>query len=137
MNFKYLLIASCKEDGYWDTSGHCHWRKPAFDYSEEFEKNEEGEKYLTEDLADILHKHPKCDHKIYVILDYETYEDTYNEECKQIETIESDAKLLARELQDKDFLKAAEEVKLRRENMLAEEERKDLAILKQLKEKYE
>ena len=41
---KYLLVTHCDEDGYWDTSGYCHWKQYEFFNESEFELDDKSNK---------------------------------------------------------------------------------------------
>ena len=72
MKLKYLLTMYCEEQGYWDTSGYCHWREKAFHNREEFDlDDEEG---LIKAIASFVEEYPKGEYEIYVIQPDEEHE---------------------------------------------------------------
>ena len=129
----YLLIMNCKEDGYWDTSGYCHWSTPAF-YSEcKFELDDEES--LIKSIASFISEYPKGDHEIYIVKDFDWYD---NEEQKDyLNNINQKASELAKQItkekEQKEKLKRLKE----REKAHNEQVERDLKKLQELKEEYE
>lgn len=141
MKVKYLLAMDCDEQGYWDTSGYCHWRKNAYHRREEFDfDDEEG---LTKAIACFIEEYPQGDYEIYVIQSYREWnEDKFeleqdDEHERKIANIGQKAKSLAQKIKEEKRLKEKEEENKR---IIAESKRikeQDLKKLEELKAKYE
>lgn len=62
---KYLLITYCNEDGYWDTSGHCHWSTPSIVQESEFELDNTED--LIRSIASFKFQYPNGQVSLYKI----------------------------------------------------------------------
>lgn len=129
----YLLIAKCEEQGYWDTSGYCHWSKPAFYSEDKFELNDEQS--LIDSIAKFISDYPNGEYEIYIVKEIDWYD---NEEQKEYlskihekakdlsEKIIAEAELLEQELRILERIRAEQDAI-----------NKDLKKLEELKKKYE
>lgn len=129
---KYLVIMTCAQEGYWDTSGYCHWKKEAVFRESEFDlDDEEG---LTKAIGHFKFQNPNGDVSIYKIekADWGSEDPFYQKTLELLDKSEDKA------LQYKiaDDLAQKEKAKAKR---LAEDEQAkayELEQLRKLQEKY-
>lgn len=130
---KYLLVMSCKKDGYWDTSGYCHWSKPAYHNTATFElSDEEG---LVKAIGHFKEEYPKGDYEIYVTKNFDWYD--HKEQREYLNQLGYKGESLAKEIAKEKHLKEAEKKKRQIEIDNEKLIQKELEQLKKLKEKYE
>lgn len=143
MKLKYLLIMHCGEQGYWDTSGYCHWSKPAFYKTEQFELNQkEG---LIKCLAEFIEQYPQGEYEIHLVHpykdwdydDYTEWKDNCEEQESQITSIEEDALLMSKKIAEQKKIEEREKVRKEKDIAIEREKQRELKLLAQLKEKYE
>jgi len=130
---QYLLVASCKKDGYWDTSGYCHWSKPAVYLESTFNLNdEEG---LIKAIGCFKEEYPNGDYEIYVVKNFDWYD--HEEQREYIRQLGYKGEGLAKEISKEKLMleKEKEDKKLAIEKEAQRE--RDLKLLNELKEKYE
>lgn len=131
----------CDEQGYWDTSGYCHWRKKAYHRREEFDfDDEEG---LTKAIACFIEEYPQGDYEIYVIQSYREWnEDKFeleqdDEHESKIANIRQKAISLAQKIKEEKRLKEIEEKNKQKAKEQERIKQQDLKKLEELKAKYE
>ena len=125
MGMKYLVIMTCAQEGYWDTSGYCHWKKEAVFIELEFDlDDEEG---LIKAIGYFKFQNPKGDVSLYKILDM-SWDDS-NDIIKK-----ADPLIKQLEIEEE----KAEKEKTKKEKELSDQKARarDLEQLKNLKEKY-
>lgn len=116
---------TCAQEGYWDTSGYCHWKKEAVFRESEFDlDNEEG---LTKAIANFKFENPKGDVSVYKIEEM-TWDDS-NDIIKK-----SDPLIKQLEIEEE----IAEKEKARKEKEASAQRAKtyELEQLRKLQEKY-
>jgi hypothetical protein len=141
MKTKYLLTMYCEEQGYWDTSGYCHWQKSAYHNREEFDlDDEEG---LIKAIAYFVQEYPQGDYEIYVIQSYrewcvDEWEWTRDEEHEnKMANIRKESINLAEKIKQE---KKAKEIEARNKKLQEEKEaekQRELKLLAELKAKHE
>jgi hypothetical protein len=141
MKTKYLLAMHCEEQGYWDTSGHCHWREKAYHSHEEFGlDDEEG---LIKAIAWFRAEYPKGEYEVYVI---QSYREWCEDEWEWIRDEEHENKI--NEIMQKSFNltekikeeKRAKEIEAKNKKLQEEKEaqkQRELKLLVELKAKHE
>jgi hypothetical protein len=130
---QYLLVVSCEEDGYWDTSGYCHWSKPAVHLESTFDLNDEED--LIKAIGCFKEEYPNGDYEIYVVKNFDCYE--HEEQKEYLLQLCYKGEDLAKEI-------AKEKIRLEKEKKDKElvrqqeaQKERDLKLLNELKEKYE
>ncbi len=116
---------TCAQEGYWDTSGYCHWKKEAVFRESEFDlDNEEG---LIKTIANFKFEYPRGDISLYKILDI-SWDDS-NDIIKK-----ADPLIKQLEIEEE----KAEKEKARKEKEASAQKAKDrdLEQLRKLQEKY-
>lgn len=122
---KYLLVMHCDEDGYWDTSGYCHWKKDEFFNESEFELDDkEG---LLRAIANFKFEYPNGDLYLYKI--EEMSWDDSNNIIQEADPIIKDLKMKAN-IAEKEKKKKEQEASAQRQKA------NDLEQLRKLQEKY-
>jgi hypothetical protein len=141
MKTKYLLTMHCQEQGYWDTSGYCHWRKNAFHSHEEFDlDDEEG---LIKAIASFAEEYPEGEYEVYVIQSYrewceDEWEWTQDEEHEnKMNEIMQKSFNLTEKIKEEKRAKEIAEKKAKQEKEAARVKEQELEALRKLKEKYE
>jgi len=141
MKTKYLLTMHCKEQGYWDTSGYCHWREKAYHSHEEFGlDDEEG---LIKAIAWFRAEYPKGEYEVYVIQSYREWcEDEWEwirdeEHENKINEIMQKSFNLTEKIKQEKIAKEIAEKKAKQEKEAARVKEQELEALRKLKEKYE
>ena len=141
MKLKYLLIMHCQEQGYWDTSGYCHWSIPAFYNTEQFDLDQEQD--LIQCLATFIEKYPPGEHEIHLVHPYKhwSYDDDEWEAEQQtydkILNIECEAMALSKKIAEQKKIKEKEKAQKEKDTAIQQEKEKELKLLAKLKEKYE
>lgn len=141
MELAYLLTMHCEEDGYWDTSGHCHWHRPYFCQNKQFDLNNTDD--LIQTLGRFIESYPGGQYKIYLIQCYEWWnEDEFQYErdevySQKINSIEQQAIKLSKKINEDKKVKKIELDKAKAAQAKAEEKKRELELLEKLKEKYE
>lgn len=141
MKLAYLLTMYCEEDGYWDTSGHCHWRRKHFCENKEFDLNDTDD--LIQTLGQFIESYPEGQYKIYLIQCLEWWnEDEFQYErdevySQKINSIEQQAIKLSEKINEDKKVKKIELDKAKAAQAKAEEKKRELELLEKLKEKYE
>jgi len=141
MKLKYLLTMHCEEQGYWDTSGYCHWRKNAFHSHEEFDlDDEEG---LIKAIAYFAEEYPNGEYEIYIIESRKYWdEDEFmwfqdEEHENKMANIRKESINLAEKIKQE---KNAKEIEARNKTLQEEKEaekQRELKLLAELKAKHE
>jgi hypothetical protein len=141
MKTKYLLTMHCKEQGYWDTSGYCHWKKSAYHNHEEFDlDDEEG---LIKAIACFRAEYPKGEYEIYIIESRKYWDEDEFMWCQDEEhenkmaNIRKESINLAEKIKQE---KKAKEIEARNKQMIKDQEfikQKELKLLAELKAKHE
>jgi hypothetical protein len=126
MELRYLLILNVNEEGYWDTSGYCEWRKPARHATQEFTFDDDGRDRLIQTAGRFIHERPKGTYFIYII-------DPSMELDKEHELIKEYR--LGLDLEEKKKLAEKQRQVKETENRKAVE--RDLKLLAELKARYE
>lgn len=122
---KYLIVMHCDEDGYWDTSGHCHWSKPEFFRESEFDLDEKED--LIKAIANFKFEYPKGDVSVYKI-EKMTWDES-NDIIKEADPLIKDL-CLEKEREDRRRVAIAQEDAAKRQKAY------DLEQLRKLQEKY-
>lgn len=141
MKLKYLLITRCEEQGYWDTSGHCHWSIPAFYNTEQFDLDQSDS--LVKSLAEFIEKYPPGEYEIYVIKPYREYNydddewEVEKESHDKILDIECEAIALSKKIAEQKKIEEKEKLKKRMIIDAEQEKQRELKLLAQLKAKHE
>lgn len=129
----YLLIARCEEDGYWDTSGYCHWSKPAFYSESKFELDDEES--LIDSIAKFMSDYPRGEYELYIVKEIDWYD---NEEQKEyFSKIHRKARDLSEKIKEEAELRKKELQTLERKRAEQDTISRDLKKLEELKRKYE
>lgn len=141
MKTKYLLTMYCEEQGYWDTSGYCHWRKNAFHSHEEFDlDDEEG---LIKAIAFFVEEYPNGKYEIYIIESRKYWdEDEFmwfqdEEHENKMANIRKESINLVEKIKQE---KKAKEIEARNKKLQEEKEaekQRELKLLAELKAKHE
>lgn len=141
MKLKYLLTMHCEEQGYWDTTGHCHWRKNAYHSHEEFGLDDEER--LIKAIACFRAEYPKGEYEVYFI---QSYQEWCEDEWEWISDAEHENKMneimqksfnLTEKIKEEKRAKEIAEKKARQEKEAARVKEQELEALRKLKEKYE
>lgn len=125
----------CDEQGYWDTSGYCHWSKKAYHRREEFDlDDEEG---LTKAIACFIEEYPQGEYEIYVIQSYREWNKQDDEHESKIANIGQKAISLAQKIKEEKRLKEIEEKNKQKAKEQERIKQQELKKLEELKAKYE
>lgn len=130
---RYLLVMSCKKDGYWDTSGYCYWSKPAYHNESTFELNEEEE--LVKAIGCFKEEYPNGDYEIYVVKNFDRYD--HEEQREYLRQLGYKGEELAKVIAEENRKKELEKKKAEKEALEERFKQEELEQLKKLKEKYE
>lgn len=131
----------CQEQGYWDTSGYCHWSIPAFYNTEQFDLDQEQD--LIQRLATFIEKYPQGEHEIHLIHPYKDYnydddEWEINEQTHdKILDIECEAMDLSKKIAEQKKIEEKEKLKKKIATEAEQEKQRELKLLAQLKAKHE
>ena len=127
---KYLLIKSANSDGYWDTSGHCHWHRK--EHYEEIKFDLDEEEAIINSIGRFMSEYPNGEVSLYKIEDIEWGTEEYN----RFDAIIACGKIRGEELKKEEEEKTRQrEIEIEQLRKKREEER-ELAQLKKLQEKY-
>lgn len=127
---KYLLIKSADSDGYWDTSGHCHWHRK--EHYEEIKFDLDEEEAIINSIGRFMSEYPNGEVSLYKIEDIEYDTKEYDHLQDIISYGKNRSKLITAEKEKKKKQKEAEEIAISKKR----EEERELAQLKKLQEKY-
>ena len=141
MKLKYLLIMLCQEQGYWDTSGYCHWSKLAFYNTEQFDLNKEED--LIKCLACFIEEYPLGEYEIHLVHPYKDW--NYDEDelevgekiHNKILNIECEAIALSRKIAEQKELDKKAKIQKQRIDDAEQKKQEELKLLAQLKAKHE
>jgi hypothetical protein len=130
---QYLLVMHCDKQGYWDTSGYCHWSKPALHRKSTF--NLDDEEGLIKAIGCFKEEYPNGDYEIYVIKNFDWYD--HKEQREYLRQLGDKGEDLAKVISKERRIK--EEEKQRNDLLITKEyeKQKELDQLRKLKEKYE
>ena len=133
---KILVVMDCPRDGYWDTSGHCHWEKPAIHRVEEFgecvwDDDEEAWKArAVREIAEFLLERPKGTVDVYRLHDTDDGDDIGMELLNSAHTVK-------RAKEEAEAIEAKRKADEERARKAEEKKKQELAMLKHLKGKYD
>ena len=127
---KYLLVKFAARDGYWDTSGYCHWSKE--EYFRETEFDLDDEQGIIDSIGEFRSEYPRGEIYLYKIENTEWGSDGCNHIQDIIATGVDAGKTLIVEKEKKIKQREIEIERLRKKR----EEECELAQLKKLQEKY-
>lgn len=129
--YNYLLTSFCPQDGYWDTSGYCHWSKDAQFYQESFDLDDEDG--LAKALADLKHDH--AEYSISIVKNLDWHDD--EQIVEHISNIEERADEMVVRREEDEKIEAAKKKKKELEERREKLRQKELSQLEELKKKYE
>ena len=140
MKLKYLLTTRCDEQGYWDTSGHCHWNKSAHHVNSEFDIDDEES--LINAIAYFVEEYPSGEYDIYVIQSYREWDQDEFEYIQddaheqKMYDIKNKAVEKSKKIAEQKYLQYIEKQKLDREKEKAQQRERELKQLEELRAKY-
>ncbi len=135
-HYNYLLVAFCKADGYWDTSGYCHWSKKAYFFKEEYAISYINN--LIKDLANFIYEYPNGDFDIYKIEPTgELWGDNLPEDNGLVENLINSARQMAVELKKAKEIADEEKERIEQEKEKERVKNLELKMLAELKAKHE